>query len=108
MNLGLSKTDAEVYTFLATKGPQKTQTIMEELKLQEQPLYRSLEILRNKGIISMMQEHSTSFIASPFDKVLELLVKEQLKQAQVIEQSKDEILSEWKNKIKNYQNTTNH
>ncbi len=97
MSLGLSATDAKVYTFLATRGPQRTQKIMEELKLQEHVLFQSLNILVGKGVVSSIQEHSALFNALPFAEALELLVKDQLRQAQIIEQGKDGILSEWKN-----------
>lgn len=108
-NLGLSKTDAQVYTFLATKGPQKIEKIMEEMQLQEKPLFLSLEILRRKGVVSLKQERSALFIALPFNEALELLVKEHLEQAQVIEQSKDKISFEWKPKIGNSQhNSSEH
>ncbi len=96
-NLGLTKTDGQVYTFLATKGPQRTQEIMERLKLQEQPLLQSLEFLRKKGVVSLKQEHYVFFVAMPFHEALELLLKEHLQQAQAIEQNKAEALSEWKN-----------
>lgn len=70
-NLGLSQTDAEVYIFLANEGPQKTEKIAEELKLQEQSLYQSLESLRNKGVVNSTHEYSAFFYALPFDKALE-------------------------------------
>ena len=100
INLGLSQIDADVYVFLANSGPQKTEKIAEELQLQEQTLYHSLENLANKGVVNSTHEHLALFYALPFDKALEILVKEQLKQAQVMEQNKDEILSKWKNMTK--------
>src|SRR4030066_1555577 len=93
MNLGLSQIDAQVYVFLANKGPQKKEKIAEELKLQELPIYQSLESLRSKGVVNSTHEHSVLFYALPFNKALEQLVKEHLKEAQVVEQNKDEILS---------------
>jgi sugar-specific transcriptional regulator TrmB len=95
-SLGLSQTDANVYVYLATKGPQKAEKIGDALKLQEQLLNKSLENLKGKGIVNPRLEQSTVFFALPFDKALELLVKAHLKEAQVIEQEREAILSRWR------------
>jgi sugar-specific transcriptional regulator TrmB len=94
--LGLSQTDANVYIYLATNGPQKAEKIGDALKLKEQLLYQSIEKLKGKGVVSSIFEQSDLFSALPFDQTLELLVKVHLKDAQTIEQYKDEILSKWK------------
>ena len=100
MNLGLSQIDAQVYVFLANKGPQKTEKIAEELKLKELRIYHSLDSLKSKGVVKSTHEDSVLFYALPLNKALEKLVKEHLKEAQVVEQNKDEILSKWKTIIK--------
>ncbi len=98
-SLGLSQIEADVYLFLANNGPQKTTKIMADLKLQEQQISDSLERLTNRGVINLTQEHSALFYALPFEKALEILVKERLKRAQTIEEKKSRILSEWKDMI---------
>jgi sugar-specific transcriptional regulator TrmB len=95
-SLGLSKTDANVYVYLATEGPQGAKNIGDALKLREQILHQSLENLQGKGVVSSKLEQSALFSALPFDKALELLVKAHLKEAQNIERDKTEILSKWK------------
>lgn len=95
-DLGLSQTDANVYIYLATNGPQKAEKIVETLKLKEQLLYQSIAKLKDKGIVSSAFEQSALFSALPFDKALELLLKAHLKEAQTLEQDKNEILSKWK------------
>jgi sugar-specific transcriptional regulator TrmB len=95
-SLGISQTDANVYVYLATNGPQKTENIGDALKLQEQLLHQSLENLQGKGIVNPRPEQSAVFFALPFDKALELLVKAHLKEAQVIEQEREAILSRWR------------
>jgi len=99
-NLGLSQTDAEVYIFLANRGPQNTENLAGALKLHEETLFHSLESLRVKGVVNSTNRHAALFYALPFDKALELLVKEHSKQAQVIEANKDEILCKWKKMAK--------
>ena len=95
VSLGLSRTDAEVYVFLATKGPQKARNIADKLKMNKRQVYRSLKSLRGKGIVSATIEHSTQFSAVPFEKVLDLFKKAKLKEAQSIQRNKEEILSRW-------------
>ncbi len=96
LNLGLSHNDAEVYMHLAIKGPQKTEEIGEALKLPEQLLNESLENLKGKGIVNPRLEESAVFSALPFEKALELLVRAHLKEAHVIEQERESILSRWR------------
>lgn len=95
-SLGLSEMDANVYTFLAINGPQKTANIAEELRLQQQPLYQTLENLQSKGVVNSTREHSTLFYALPFDRALELLIDAYLKDALSLEQDKNELLSKWR------------
>jgi sugar-specific transcriptional regulator TrmB len=99
VKLGLSQTDAEVYVFLATKGPQKAREVANALKMHKRQLYRSLKKLQNKGIVSSTAEHPARFSAVPFEKVLDLLLKAKLGEAQRIEQNKEEILSKWQSMI---------
>jgi sugar-specific transcriptional regulator TrmB len=94
--LGLSQREAEVYIYLATKGPQKAGNIAETLKLSEQYLCSTLKSLQNKRIINVTLEYSTQFSALPFEKALGLLAEAQRKEAQRIEENKEEILSDWR------------
>ena len=98
--LGLSQTDAQVYIHLAIKGPQDVGNIAEALKLEEKLLFQSLKNLQNKGVVDSTLERSALFSALPFDKALELLMKEHMKETQNIERNKDEILSLWQKMIR--------
>ena len=99
VGLGLSETDAEVYVYLATNGPQERQTLAEALKIQEQQLVLSLKNLRDKNIVNATVKRPAEFSAVPFGKALDLLVKAHLREARNIEQDKDEILSQWRSMI---------
>lgn len=101
-SLGLSQTDANVYVYLAAKGPQKAENIGGALELQEQRLYQSLENLQSKGVVSSKLEYSPVFFALPFDKALELLLQAHLRETRSIEQDRDEILSRWKSIVTNH------
>jgi hypothetical protein len=71
VSLGLSRRAAEVYVFLATKGPQK------------------------KRIVRAARDCSALYSALPFEKAIDLLLEAKRKEAQSIEQNKEEILFEW-------------
>jgi sugar-specific transcriptional regulator TrmB len=98
-SLGISQTDAEVYVFLATGGPQKARDIATALEMYKRKVYRSLKSLQSKEIVNTTLERPAQFSAIPFDKVLNLLIKAHLKEAQYIEQNKEEILSHWNSMI---------
>ena len=99
--------DANVYIFLAIKGPKKTENIAEELKLQQQLLHQTLESLQSKGVVNSTREHSALFYALPFDNALELLIDSYLRDAHSIEQDKNEILSKWHTMIKENKRSAN-
>jgi sugar-specific transcriptional regulator TrmB len=93
--LGFTETDAQVYVLLTTEGPQQARNIAEALKIYKQKLYRGLKKLQQKGLVNASQEHPAQFSAVSFDKILDLLIKTNLKEAQRIEQEKQEILNQW-------------
>jgi sugar-specific transcriptional regulator TrmB len=95
VKLGFTKTDAQVYVFLATEGPQKARTIAEALKLSKQQLYRTLKNLQNKGAVNVSPEHPARFSAVLFEKVLDILIKAKKEQQQALQESKENLLSTW-------------
>jgi len=94
--LGLSQREAEIYIYLATKGPQKAGNIAETLNLNKQYLCSTLKSLQNKKIINVTREYSAQFSALPFEKALNLLAQTKRKEAQHIEENKEEIIANWR------------
>ena len=93
--LGFSEVDAQVYVFLSKKGLQKGRDISRALKMGKQQLYPCLKNLQSKGIVSVTLEHPARFNAVPFEKVFDLFVKGKMEEVRLIQQSKDQILSDW-------------
>ena len=93
---GFSKTDAEVYIYLAKKGPRRETDLSASLNITKQQLYRSLKNLKNKGIVTVTLEQSDLFSAVSFERVLDLLVKVNFEQARAIKETKEELLASWK------------
>ena len=95
MGFGLSQIDADIYIFLAKKGSQKALDIRIALKLTKEQVYTSLKNMKSKGIISSTIEHPARFSALPFEKVLDLFIKAKVEETRSLQQTKDEILSNW-------------
>jgi sugar-specific transcriptional regulator TrmB len=93
---GLSRMDAEVYVYLAKKGPKKGRDLANALQVTKQQLYPSLKNLKNKGIVTASLERPVLFSAVAFEKVVELLIKIKVEQAKAIEETREELLSNWR------------
>ena len=97
--IGLPKTDAEVYLFLATKTPQKAKTIASQLGMHTQQVYRSLKKLHNKRMVNTIPGRITYFSAVPLERVLDLLIEAKREEAQQIQLHKEKILSTFQTSI---------
>lgn len=99
VGLGLKQTDALVYVFLTTEGPQKARVIANQLGMYKQQLYRSLKTLRNKGMVNATFEHPACFSAVSLEKVLDIFTETKKEEARRVEQNKDKILSNWQSML---------
>jgi sugar-specific transcriptional regulator TrmB len=95
VNMGLTRTDAKIYVFLAKRGPQKAQDVALAMKIAKQRLYPSLRRLQSKGLVNATLEHPARFSALSFEKALDLFAKTKMEEAKNIQQSKDSLLSDW-------------
>jgi sugar-specific transcriptional regulator TrmB len=93
--LGLSRIDAEVYVYLAKKGPNKVVALARATNINKQKIYSSLKTLQTKGLVS---KDRTTFSALPFEEALDLLIKIEKEQAQAMHESKEKLLATWKTK----------
>jgi predicted transcriptional regulator len=100
VDLGLSETDAQVYIYLATKGPAKASNIIHNLTVTKRQIYRSLKWLQNRSIIIANDEHPVEFSTLPFEEVLDMLIEMKHEQAQAIKKRRKELLSSWLNNKK--------
>ena len=83
--------------YLAKKGMKKARDIIRALKLTKQQFYPTVKQLKSKGIVTSTLEHPARFSVIPFEKVLDMLIKEKMQEAQRLQQSKEAILSNWQN-----------
>jgi len=93
IGLGLSRVDAEVYVYLAKKGPQEVMDLAKALNYVNKKINASLTNLRTKGLVS---KEGTIFSAIPFEEALEMLIEREKEQAKSIEEIKKELIVSWK------------
>lgn len=99
-NLGLSQTDAHVYIYLATNGPNKARTIIDCLNINRGKVYKSLKRLQNKGVTIASDESPTEFSAVPFEDALDILMEIKKEQAKVWQAIKEELISDFRTEKK--------
>jgi sugar-specific transcriptional regulator TrmB len=93
---GLSRMDAEVYVYLAKKGPKKGRELANALQVTKQQLYPSLKNLKNKGVVTASLERPALFSAVAFEKVVELLIAIKVEQAKAVKETKKELMDSWR------------
>ena len=98
--LGLSSVDVQVYIFLARTGPQKMTEIAIALDLPENKVDRSLKELQSISIVKASMEYPLEFVALPFEDVIDLFIEVKKEQAKTMQDSREELLSSWKETIK--------
>jgi sugar-specific transcriptional regulator TrmB len=95
VSLGFSQTDAELYIYIATKGPETARKISDSLSINSRQTHCSLKRLQNKGIVMKNNEVPSEFSALPFERVLEVLLEIKNKQAKSLEENKAELISDF-------------
>jgi HTH-type transcriptional regulator, sugar sensing transcriptional regulator len=93
--LGIMQPDAHVYILLGKKGPHKAVDIAKSLRLSKQTAYRAIKNLQSKGLITATIEHPARFSSVPFEKVLDMFVKEKMEEVHRIKQDKKTLLNDW-------------
>jgi sugar-specific transcriptional regulator TrmB len=96
VSVGLSETDARVYVYLALKGPDKAGSIVGNLKMGKQQIYRSLKHLQDKGIVFADSKNQGVFSALLFEEALELLIETEKEKTEILKETKRTLLKDWK------------
>jgi len=93
VSLGLTRIAAEVYVYIAKKGKRNVVSLASALNYNRKKIYTSLKNLQTKGLVT---KDRTIFSALPFEEALDLLIKKEKEQAQAIQDSREELLVNWK------------
>jgi sugar-specific transcriptional regulator TrmB len=89
VGLGLSRVDAELYVYLAKKGPQKMVDLAKALAYNKAKIYSSLRNLQTKKLVG---KNPPMFCALPFEEALELLINSKKEQTEAMIEYKKEHL----------------
>jgi len=93
--LGLSKNEIKVYVYLARTGMRKASEISEAISLHRTETYRILRDLEKIGLVSSVFEKPLKFIATPFEKAIDLLIKTKKLRLQLLERKKEGLVDLW-------------
>jgi len=96
VGLGFKPIDAQVYIFLAKKGPQRGKDLVNSLKITKQQLYPSLKNLQERGIVNSTHERPAIFSAVSIEKVLDALIKTRIEETQSMIKNKEKLISSWR------------
>ena len=95
LRLGLSKNEVRVYLYLARYGERKASEISEALCLHRTETYRILRDLEKRGMVSSVFEKPLKFIATPFEKAIDLLIEAKKLKIKILEQKKKKLVDVW-------------
>lgn len=93
VSLGLSRSEAEMYVYIASKVPQKALKIANALNYNKSTVYYYLKKLQKKGLVT---KELALFRALPFEEALELLINRQKKETNHFLENKKQLLASWK------------
>jgi sugar-specific transcriptional regulator TrmB len=93
--LGLSKNEIRVYLYLARSGMLKASEVSEVISLHRTETYRILRDLEKMGLVSSVFEKPLKFVATPFEKTLDLLIKSKRLRLELLERKKKDLIDLW-------------
>ncbi len=95
-DLGLEKTEAELYIFLSATGPTPARVVARRFNQNRMKAYRSLKVLEDKGLIQSLMGRPIRYLATPLGDVLNRQKGGLKQQLTDLEQNSDALIEEWK------------
>ncbi|MFX0095351.1 MAG: helix-turn-helix domain-containing protein, partial [Candidatus Hodarchaeota archaeon] len=92
-NSGLTKSEAEIYIFLAKHQALKTTEIAKLTRKDRAQVFRILQSLQTKGFVEATLEFPAQYTTVPFENVLESILKAKKEEVVFIEKTKEDLLS---------------
>jgi sugar-specific transcriptional regulator TrmB len=96
VGLGFKPTDAQIYVFLAKKGPKRGKDLVNSLKVTKQQLYPSLKNLQERGIVNSTHERPALFSAVSIEVVIDELIEKRIEEIQHMIKNKEKLISSWR------------
>ncbi len=95
-NFGLSRTESEVYVYLAKAGPSRAKDLRDGLRMAKQQLYPTLRSLKKKGIVKKKPERSALFRVLAFEELIERYMKLSAEKTKTLNEEKQELAKSWR------------
>jgi sugar-specific transcriptional regulator TrmB/pimeloyl-ACP methyl ester carboxylesterase len=95
-DFGLTSKEADVYIFLARHEILTGGEIARQTKIARSLVYRILKSLQAKGLVEPTLESPKRFVAVPFEKTLDLIIKTRQEEALLVEKAKKDLLADWR------------
>lgn len=95
-DFGLTNKEADVYIFLAKYEVLTGGEISKQTKIARSLVYRILKSLQSKGLVEATLESPTRFVAVPFEKALDLIIKTKQEEALLVERARKDLLEDWR------------
>jgi len=92
----LTNKEAEVYLFLAKYEVLTGGEIARQTKIARSLVYRILKSLQTKGLVEPTVESPTRFVAVPFEKAIDLIIKTKQEEALQVQRAKNDLLEDWR------------
>ncbi len=94
--LGLTQNESKVYLYLNKNGSKKAKEIAQNQKIPRTQTYHLLTALQNKGIVVVISDRITKFEVIELEKVLEILINNELKRIEDLQSMRSELSELWK------------
>ena len=94
--LGLTQNELKVYLYLNKNGSKKAKEIAQNQKIPRTQTYHLLTALQNKGMVIMVSDRITKFEGIEFEKVLDILINNELKRIENLQLMRSELSELWK------------
>ena len=94
--LGLTQNELKVYLYLNKNGLKKAKEITQNQKITRTQTYHLLTALQNKGMVIMVSDRITKFEGIEFEKVLDILINNELKRIEELQSMRSELSELWK------------
>jgi sugar-specific transcriptional regulator TrmB len=94
--LGLTQNELKVYLYLNKNGSKKAKEIAQNQKIPRTQTYHLLTALQNKGMVIVVSDRITKFEGIEFEKVLDILINNELKRIEDLQSMRSELSELWK------------
>ncbi len=88
----MTPNELKVYNHLIENGPKHANEIGKDLDIYRTEAYRLLNSLQTKGMINAIFDKPTKFLGINYDKALDLLINNQIKNLNELRSMRDSLL----------------